>query len=203
MRKLVVSTLVTLDGVIQDPGGFGEMAHGGWASPYFTEDAAQDSYENLMESDYFLCGRVTYELLSRAWGKIKQGPYLERMNAIPKLVASKTLKEPLEWNATLIKGDVVQEIAKLKQEPGRNIEMYGSTALMQTLMQHDLIDEYRIWVHPLILGSGKRLFPEKGQSAKLELKSTKTRSSGVVGLIFERAEVYNFKVEERPTQPAG
>src|SRR5262245_36039041 len=109
------------------------------------------------------------------------------MNAIPKLVASRTLKEPLEWNATLIKGDVVQEIAKLKQEPGRNIEMYGSTALMQTLMQHDLIDKYRIWVHPLILGTGKRLFPENGHGMKLELKETKTRSSGVVGLILEPA----------------
>jgi len=187
MRKLVVSTLVSLDGVIQDPGGFGETAQGGWASPYFSEDAAQESYENLMDSDYFLCGRVTYELLSKAWDRIKKGPYLERMNAIPKLVASRTLKEPLEWNATLIKGDVAQEIAKLKQEPGRNIEMYGSTALMQTVMQHDLIDEYRIWVHPLILGTGKRLFPENGHGMKLELKETKTRSSGVVGLIFEPA----------------
>jgi len=187
MRKLIVSTLVTLDGVVQDPGGFGETAQGGWASPYFTEDAAQESYEALMESDYFLCGRVTYELLSRAWGKIKEGPYLERMNAISKLVASKKLKEPLEWNATLIKGDVAQEIATLKQEPGRNIEMYGSTTLMQTLMQHDLIDEYQIWVHPLILGSGKRLFPQNGQSVRLELRNMKTRSSGVVGLIFEPA----------------
>jgi dihydrofolate reductase len=184
MRKLVVSTLVSLDGVIQDPGGFGETAQGGWASSYFSEDAAQQSYENLMDSDYFLCGRVTYELLSKAWGKIKGGPYLERMNAMPKLVASRTLKEPLEWNATLIKGDVAQEIARLKQEPGRNIEMYGSTALMQALMRHDLIDEYRIWVHPLILGSGKRLFPDHGHGMKLVLKETKTRSSGVVGLIF-------------------
>jgi len=189
MRKLVVSTLVTLDGVVQDPGGFGETAQGGWASPYFTEEAARESYENLMGSDYFLCGRVTYHLLSRAWGKIKEGPYLERMNAIPKLVASNTLKEPLEWNATLIKGDVAREIARLKQESGRNIEMYGSTTLMQTLMQHDLIDEYRIWVHPLIVGSGKRLFPENGQNAKLKLTNTKTRSSGVVGLLLvpERA----------------
>ena len=185
MRKLVVSTLVTLDGVVQDPGGFGETAQGGWASPYFTEEAVRESYENLMESDYFLCGRISYELMSRAWGKIKEGPYLERMNAIPKLVASRTLKEPLDWNAALIKGDVALEIAKIKQEDGRNIEMYGSTALMQTLMQHDLIDEYRIWVHPLVLGSGTRLFPDNGQRTRLKLKNTKTRSSGVVGLIFE------------------
>ena len=185
MRKLIVSTLVSLDGVVQDPGGFGETDQGGWANPYFTEEAVQDSYENLMNSDYFLCGRISYELMSKAWGKIKEGAYLERMNAIPKLVASRTLKEPLEWNATLIKGDVAQEIARLKQEQGKNIEMYGSTDLMQTLMQHDLIDQYRIWVHPLILGHGKRLFPESGYPATLELKDTKIRTSGVVGLIFE------------------
>jgi len=187
MRKLIVSTLVSLDGVVQDPGGFGETEQGGWASPYFTEEAVQESYENLMASDYFLCGRVSYELMSKAWGQIKEGPYLERMNAIPKLVASRTLREPLEWNATLIKGDAAEEIGKIKQEGGGDIMMYGSTTLMQTLIEHDLIDEYRIWVHPLILGSGKRLFPENGQGAKLTLKDTKTRSSGVVGLIFEPA----------------
>jgi dihydrofolate reductase len=187
LRKLIVSTLVSLDGVVQDPGGFGETAQGGWASPYFTEEAVQESYENLMDSDYFLCGRVSYELMSRAWGKIKEGAYLERMNAIPKLVASRTLKEPLEWNATLIKGDVAEEIARLKQEGGKNIEMYGSTNLMQTLMQQDLIDEYRIWVHPLVLGSGKRLFPENGHPIRLELLEKKTRSSGVVGLIYAPA----------------
>ena len=185
MRKLVVSTLVSLDGVVQDPGGFGETEKGGWANPYFSEEAVQDSYENLMNSDYFLCGRVSYELMSRAWGKIKEGAYLERMNDIPKLVASRTLTEPLDWNATLIKGDVAEEIVRIKQEGGRNVEMYGSTKLMQTLMEHDLIDEYRIWVHPLTLGSGKRLFPADGYPARLKLAGTKTRSTGVVGLFFE------------------
>ena len=188
MRKLRVSTLVTLDGVIQDPGGFGETDRGGWANPYFTDDARQDAYRHLMESDYFLCGRVTYELMSKTWSQIKAGPYLERMNSIPKLVASRTLKEPLEWNATLIKGDVAQAIAKLKQQPGKGIEMYGSASLMQTLMKHNLIDEYRIWVHPFVLGSGKHLFPESQQSAKLRLVNTKTLSSGVVGLIYAPAD---------------
>lgn len=187
MRKLSVSTLVSLDGVIQDPGGFGEIAQGGWANPYFSDEAAQDSYEHLMASDYFLCGRVTYELLSKTWGGIKGGPYLERMNSIPKLVASRTLKGPLGWNATLIKGDVAEEITKLKRESGGQIEMYGSASLMQTLMQRDLIDEYRIWVHPLILGGGKRLFPETGQAAKLRLTGTTSRSSGVVVMTYAPA----------------
>jgi hypothetical protein len=98
MRKLSVSTLVTLDGVIQDPGGFGETEQGGWGSPYFTEDAQQDAYEHLMAGDYFLCGRVTYELLVKTWTNIKGGPYLDLMNSIPKLVASRTLTEP--WSGT-------------------------------------------------------------------------------------------------------
>ncbi|NLS21341.1 pyrimidine reductase [Rhizobium sp. P40RR-XXII] len=185
MRKLKVSTLVTLDGVIQDPGGFGETEQGGWANPYFTEEAEKDSLEHLMEADYFLCGRTTYELLSKKWGKIKGGPYLERMNSIPKLVASRTLAEPLEWNAKLINGDVAEEIAKLKLEPGKDIEMYGSALLLQTLMKHGLVDEYRVWVHPFVIGSGKRLFIEGGNSAKLRLASSKTLSSGVVILTYE------------------
>jgi dihydrofolate reductase len=187
MRKLSVSTLVTLDGVIQDPGGFGETKQGGWGNPYFTEDAQQDAYEHLMASDYFLCGRVTYELLVKTWAKIKGGPYLDRMNSIPKLVASRTLTEPLAWNATLIKGDVAEEVARLKQEPGNGIEMYGSAALMQTLMEHDLIDEYRIWVHPLVIGRGKRLFTQGGQNIELQLAVTKTLSSGVVILTYTPA----------------
>lgn len=185
--KLSVSTLVTLDGVIQDPGGFGETDSGGWGNPFFTEESQQDAYEHLMASDYFLCGRVTYELLSKAWGSIKGGPYLDRMNSIPKLVASRTLTGPLEWNATLIEGDVAGEISKLKQERGKDIEMYGSASLMQTLMEHDLIDEYRIWVHPFVMGRGKRLFTEGGQTPTLHLAGTKALSSGVVVLTYTPA----------------
>jgi dihydrofolate reductase len=186
MGTLSVSTLVTLDGVIQDPGGFGEIQEGGWGNPYFTEEAQQDAYQHLLASDYFLCGRVTYELLSKTWANIKGGPYLDRMNSIPKLVASRTLTEPLEWNATLIKGDVAGEIGELKQA-GKNIEMYGSATLMQTLMEHDLIDEYRIWVHPFVMGHGTRLFTEGGQAAKLRLADTRALSSGVVILTYTRA----------------
>jgi dihydrofolate reductase len=124
--------------------GSARPEQGGWGNPYVTQDAQQKAYEHLMASDYFLCGRVTYELLSKTWATIKGGPYLDRMNSIPKLVASRTLTEPLEWNATVITGDVAGQIAWLKQEPGQGIEMYGSAALMQTLMGHNLIDEYRV-----------------------------------------------------------
>src|SRR6266536_558215 len=178
MSKLSVSTLVTLDGVIQDPGGFGETEQGGWGNPYFTEDAQQDAYEHLMASDYFLCGRVTYELLFKTWAKIKGGPYLDRMNSIPKLVASRTLTEPLEWNATLIAGDTVEEVQRLKQEAGRDLLIYGSGELVATLMRTALIDEYRLMIHPVILGRGKHLFDDAAEGARLRLTDSQTTEKG-------------------------
>ena len=184
MRKLSVSTLVTLDGVIQDPGGFGETAHGGWGNPYFTADAQQNALEHLQAADYFLIGRVTYELLRKTWGNIKGGAYLDRMNEIPKLVASTTLTGPLPWNATVINGDVAAEIARLKREPGGDIEVYGSATLVQTLMRHNLIDEYRVAVHPIVLGGGTQLFPQGGVPATLRLTGTRTLDSGVVSLTY-------------------
>ena len=188
MRKLSVSTLVSLDGVIQDPGGFGETEQGGWGNPYFSEDAQQDALEHLQASDYFLIGRVTYEVLHKSWAGIKGGPYLDRMNEIRKLVASSTLSGPLEWNATVITGDVAAEIARLRQESGRGIEVYGSATLVQTLIAHDLVDEYRIWVHPIVLGSGTRLFPDGGVTTTLRLVGARTLQSGVVILTYVPAE---------------
>jgi dihydrofolate reductase len=184
MRRLSVSTLVSLDGVIQDPGGFGETDHGGWANPYFSADGQQEAFEHLLASDYFLMGRVTYELLYRNWAGIKGGPYLDRMNEVPKLVASTTLTGPLEWNATVIKDDVASDIARRKQESGGDIEMYGSATLMQTLMRHNLVDEFRVWVHPVVLGEGTRLFPDHGATTTLRLAGTRTLESGVVILTY-------------------
>ena len=187
MRKLSVSTLVALDGVIQDPGGFGETDQGGWGNPYFTAEAQQNALEHLREADYFLTGRVTYELLHEAWGNVKGGEYLDRMNDIPKLVASTTLTGPLPWNATVINGDVAAEVARLKEETGGDIEVYGSATLVQTLMRHNLIDEYRIHVHPIVLGGGTQLFPQGGVPATLRLTGTRTLDSGVVSLTYAPA----------------
>jgi dihydrofolate reductase len=145
--------------VIRDPGGFGETERRGWANQYFTPDAQQIALKHLKASDYFLIGRVTYELLYKTWGNLKGGEYLDRMNEIANLVASTTLSDPPEWNATVIDGDVAVEITRLKKESGGDIEVDGSTTLVQTLMRHDLIDEYRIHVHPVILGRGTQLFP--------------------------------------------
>ena len=187
MRKLSVSTLIALDGVIQDPGGFGETKQGGWANPYFSADAQQEALRHMQGSDYFLVGRTTYELLHKAWAGVKNSAYLDRVNEIPKLVASRTLRGPLAWNATVISGDVAAAIAGLKQESGGDIEVYGSATLVQTLMRHDLIDEYRIAVHPIVLGQGTRLFPQPGVSTALRLAGARARDSGVVDLTYVRS----------------
>lgn len=186
MRKLSVSTLVSLDGVIQDPGGFGEQDHGGWANPYFNDDMQAESLRHLRASDYFLLGRRTYQLMVKAWGDIKHGAYMRRMNEIPKLVASTTLTGPLEWNATVLDGDVAEAVAQLRQQSGGDIEVYGSATLVQTLMKHDLIDEYRIAVHPVVLGHGTTLFPQNGVSATLKLTSARTLDTGVANLTYVR-----------------
>lgn len=185
MRKLTVSTLVTLDGVLQDPGGFGEIEQGGWSGPFFDDEAQRFSLDHLLAADVFLAGRETYELFKDYWSQAHPGAYTDRMNSIPKLVASTTLNEPLEWNASLIKGDVAEAIEQLKRQPGGDILMYGSATLMRTLMRHDLVDEYLIWVHPVVLGGGKRLFTEGIERATLRLVDTKTLGTGVVIMRYE------------------
>lgn len=185
MRKLSVSTLVTLDGVVQDPGGFGETRHGGWSGPFFNDEAVQHAYGHLMASDAFLLGRETYELFKEYWQQVHEGEYAARMNSIPKFVASTTLSEPLGWNASLIDGDVAEEVAKLKQQSGNEILMYGSPTLMRTLAEHDLLDEYQFWVHPLVLGSGKRLFGDGFEQTSLKLVDSEPLSTGVVILTYQ------------------
>jgi dihydrofolate reductase len=187
MRKLTVSTLVTLDGVVQDPGGFGETTDGGWAGPYFDDEAGGLAFEQVLASDVFLLGRETYELFKEYWTRVHEGDYAARINSMPKLVASTTLREPLEWNATLIDGDIAEEVTKLKGDDGGEILMYGSPTLMRTLAAHSLVDEYKFWVHPIILGGGKRLFADGFDKSSLELVDVKSLSSGVVILTYRPA----------------
>ena len=187
MRKLSVSTLVTLDGVVQDPGGFGETADGGWAGPYFDDEAGRMAFEQVVASDVFLLGRETYELFKQYWTHVHEGDYAARINSMPKLVASTTLHEPLEWNARLINGDVAKEVAELKREDGDEILTYGSPTLMCTLAANDLVDEYKFWIHPIILGGGKRLFADGFDKSSLELVDVKSLSTGVVILTYRPA----------------
>ena len=156
MRRIVVSTYVTLDGVFEEPA---------WSAPYWSDEAQKFARDQLWESDALLLGRTTYEEFASAWPTEEhieaEGEFAERMNSYPKYVASNTLEEPLAWNNShLIKGDVAQEIGKLKEESGQDILMYSSVGLMRTLMENNLVDRYRIWIHRLVLGSGARLFAE-------------------------------------------
>jgi dihydrofolate reductase len=184
MRKLNVSTLVTLDGVIQDPGGFQELDEGGWGNRYFDDEAQSYALEHLRESDAFPCGRVTFEVFKKFWPQVKEGEYAQTLNRMHKYVASRTLSEPLEWNATLLKGDIADAVSELKRQEGRDIVMYGSAGLMATLMAHDLIDEYRIWTHPLVIGTGTRLFDQGVPMRSMELVESRELSTGVVILVY-------------------
>jgi dihydrofolate reductase len=188
MRKVVLSMYVTLDGVMEDPGGAEEFEHGGWSMQFFDEDAAKYAYDQLFASDALLLGRVTYQGFAAAWPSMTdEAGFADRMNSLPKFVVSTTLEE-VQWNnSSLIKENVAEEVSRLKQQPGQDILIYGSGELVQTLMQHDLIDEYRIWVHPVVLGSGKRLFRDGSDTKILRLVETKTFSSGVVVLAYQPA----------------
>jgi dihydrofolate reductase len=154
MRRIVAAEYLSLDGVTEDPGGSGAFEHRGWTIPYWNDDMAKYQSEQLFASDALLLGRTTYEEFVASWPARSGDPFTDRMNSLPKFVASTTLEEPLEWNATLLKGDVAEEVRKLQQLPGRDILIYGSGGLVATLMQHNLIDTYRIMLYPLVLGGG-------------------------------------------------
>lgn len=176
MRKVVVSEFLTLDGVMESPDK--------WSFQYWTDEIAQFKFDELFVSDALLLGRVTYQGFAEAWPAItdEQG-FADRMNGLPKYVVSTTLEEAKWNNSTLIKGNVAEEISMLKQQPGQNILIGGSANLIQTLMQHNLIDEYQLLVYPVVRGSGKPLF--KGGELQLKLVNTKTFSSGVVLLSYQ------------------
>ncbi|WP_227357135.1 dihydrofolate reductase family protein [Haladaptatus salinisoli] len=181
-RKVVVSEYVSLDGVMEAPGGGEEFEHGGWTFQ-FDRGPEGDEFklEEVLESDALLLGRVTYEGFAAAWPSMTDDEgFADKMNSMPKYVVSTTLEEPLEWNnSTLIKENVADEVSKLKQEPGGDILVYGSARLVHTLMQHNLVDEYRLMTFPIILGSGKRLFGETSDVTTLRLVDTKTVGSGI------------------------
>ena len=195
MRKLGVFEFVTLDGVMQAPSGpeedrRGGFEHGGWVMPYLDEVAASVGLEGMAASGGLLLGRVTYEGMAAYWPSAPaEDPFAEGINNLPKFVVSTTLQEPLAWNnSRLIKGDIAEEVAKLKQQPGKDLGILGSGELVHTLMQDNLIDEYRLLVFPIVLGSGKRLFRDGGPTTALRLVDTKTTSTGVVILTYQPAE---------------
>jgi dihydrofolate reductase len=189
MRRVVAAEYLTIDGVITDPGGVGEIEHGGWSNPYFNEELAKYQSDQLFASDALLLGRVTFEGFAAAWPSMEEteGEFAVRMNALPKFVASTSLREPLPWNGNLLKGDVAEEVAKLKEQPGQDILIYGSGELVNALHPLRLIDEYRLMVFPVTLGVGKHLFRQSSGKHDLKLTDTKTTSTGVALLTYQPA----------------
>ena len=185
MRKIVVTEFISLDGVIEDPGGSETFKFGGWTRPYWNDEIAKFKGDELFAADAHLLGRVTYQGFAAAWpSRTDEAGFADRMNNLPKYVVSTTL-EKAEWNnSTIIKENIAEEVSKLKQQPSGDILVAGSATLVQTLMQHDLIDEYRLLTYPVVLGSGKRLFKD-GTKATLKLIEAKMFSSGVVLLRYQ------------------
>ena len=174
MRKLFVTEFVSLDGVVENPG---------WTFPYWNDEIANFKGEETSASDALLLGRVTYEGFAAAWPESKDEG-ADYFNSVRKYVVSTTL-DKVEWNnSTLIKDNIVEEITKLKQQDGKDIAVHGSITLVQTLIQHDLVDRYRLLIYPVVLGKGKRLFQD-GTTATLKLVETQSFSSGVAALIYE------------------
>ncbi len=184
MGKLVVTEFMTLDGVMEDPGGAEKTPHGGWAFK-FNRGPEGDKFKNdeLFASDALLLGRVTYQGFAAAWPTYK-GDFADKMNGMTKYVVSTTLNKT-EWNnSRIIKGDVAEEVSKLKARPGGDILVAGSGQLVQTLMQHDLVDELRLMVYPMVLGSGKRLFPEGSGRSALRLVEAQPVGEGILTLVY-------------------
>ncbi|MEZ0094533.1 dihydrofolate reductase family protein [Streptacidiphilus sp. EB129] len=184
MRRIKAGAFVTLDGVVQDPGGFGELDAGGWALAYFDEAARDRSTEALLGSGTMLLGRETFEVIEKAWSG-NTGPYAEAMHAIPKLVVSRTLRDPLPWNATALTGEAALTVAELKRGEGGDIIIYGSFALLRTLLREGLVDELNLGVHPLVVGEGKR-FLDGALPLGLRFVSATPGATGVVTLTYAR-----------------
>ncbi|MCL4368500.1 MAG: dihydrofolate reductase family protein [Actinobacteria bacterium] len=191
--RLTVTTFLTLDGVMQGPGGpdedrSGGFDHGGWLVPYADEDMNRYVAEQFAAVDGFLLGRRTYEIFAAWWPHVtdESDPVAARLNSLPKYVASRTLQSVAWNNSTLLAGDVAEEVGKLRDQPGRELQVHGSGDLIQTLMRHDLVDEYRLWVYPVVLGSGKRLFRDGIVPRSLRLLDSKKTSTGVLMNTYER-----------------
>jgi dihydrofolate reductase len=189
MRKLAVNMFMSLDGVVQSPGGpdedpTGGFTLGGWGAPYFDEEMMQRVAESAPYE--LLLGRGTYEIFAAHW-PYDEGPIADQLNSTRKHVASTTLKE-VDWNnSTLITGDVAEYVATLKSQDGPEIQVHGSPGLVQTLLEHDLIDEFRMWIFPVVVGTGKRFFGEGAIPAALKLVDSKVSKTGVTINIYERA----------------
>jgi dihydrofolate reductase len=195
MRRLVVINNLTLDGVMQAPGRpdedvRGGFQHGGWALPYNDPVMGQAMGERMAQGGPLLLGRRTYEDFASFWPNQKDNPFTEVLNNVQKYVASTTLEEPLPWsNSTLLEGDAAEAVARLKDEPGEDLAVLGSGELVQSLMRHNLVNEYVLLIHPLVLGSGRRLFADGTSAVALRLVDSVTTTTGVIIATYQPTEL--------------
>ena len=184
--KIIVFSNITLDGVMQAPGrpdedGRGGFRYGGWATQYQDSTMFEVAGRSMAESGGIIFGRRTYEDFFSVWPKRTDNPFTDVLNQAPKYVVSRTLEEPLAWsNSTLLKGEAAQSVADLKRKPGRSLVTFGGGELVQSLMRHSLVDEYTLQIHPLVLGTGSRMFVDDGYCAKLSLIESTTTTTGVI-----------------------
>jgi dihydrofolate reductase len=187
MGKIVVSENVSLDGVAQDPTGEEGFRHGGWFNQIGDEDRegwAKVAFDEALSAEAMLLGRRSYEFLAARWPS-RTGAWADRLNSLPKYIVSSTLADP-DWNnSTVLNGDVVQEVSKLKQELDGEIVVAASRQLVRTLMEHELVDELRLMVYPVVLGAGKRLFGETSDKKSMRLLDTRTVGNGLAFLTYE------------------
>lgn len=169
MRRIVVTEFISLDGVVEDPGGAEGYRHGGWTFKFNGPEGMKYKVEETFQHDAMLLGRVTYEGFAAAWPTIDAGEFSEKMNGMRKYVFSSTITDPTWNNTAVLSGDLVSEITTIRNEPGGNILVNGSAQLVQALAEHNLVDEYRLMVYPVILGAGKRLFGDKSAASTLRL----------------------------------
>jgi dihydrofolate reductase len=186
MGKIVITEFVSLDGVMEDPGGSENFRHGGWTFEIPRGDEGDRfKLDETMSSDALLLGRVTYEGFADAWPS-REGEFADKFNTMPKYVISSTLSDPAWNNTTVLSGDVREEVEKLKQQHDGDVVVHGSARLAQTLLENDLVDELRLMVFPVLLGGGKRLFGETSDKKRLQLQSSRTVGDGVVVLVYGR-----------------
>jgi dihydrofolate reductase len=196
MRKVIVNEFMSLDGVVQAPGGVDEdtsggFEHGGWHLRYFDDLSQKRVLESIVEAGGFLLGRRTYEIFAAYWPNAPEEEQViaEPLNTKPKYVASTTLGDPLEWqNSTVLRGDVAEAVAALKQEDGADLHVIGSTELVQMLIDHELVDEFRLMIDPVVLGGGKRIFRADGSVRSLRLVDSEVTTTGAVLATYAPAE---------------
>jgi dihydrofolate reductase len=184
--KIVVTEFVSLDGVMEDPGGGEDYVHGGWTFEIERGEGDKFKMDETLDSEALLLGRTTYEGFAEAWPS-REGEFADKFNNMPKYVVSSTLEEP-EWNnSTVLAGDLAEEVTRLRESTDGNIVVHGSAQLVQALIERDLVDELRLMVFPVVLGTGKRLFGETSDKKALRLADSKTVGDGVSILTYEAA----------------